>query len=209
MPYLGNQMILTIQLLAFTRVQFKLTDDLRSENLTSIFLNQNLYVAMNKEPTQFTNYTVRDGLLMYQGKILLDPMYPLVCQILEECHSTLNGGHGGIQKTTAKVSVAFTWPGVKQAVKKYVCQQMKSETKKLAGLLQPLPIPDQIWQDVSMDFITALLNSQGYTTILVVVNRYSKQAHFGPLPSSYSASCVADLFALQTSWHSSVHHILS
>ena len=61
-----------------------------------LFFYQNLYYAMNKEPAQFIDYTVRDGLLMYQGKILLDPMSPLVGQILEECHSTLNGGHGGI-----------------------------------------------------------------------------------------------------------------
>ena len=65
---------------------------------------------MNKDLAQFTEYTVRDGLLMYQGKILLDPMSPLVDQVLKECHSFLTGGRGGIQKTTAKVCVAFTWP---------------------------------------------------------------------------------------------------
>ena len=46
-----------------------------------------------------------------------------------------------------------------------------------------------------MDFITCLPSSQGYTTVLVMVDRLSKQAHFGPLPKSYTAARVADLFS--------------
>ena len=46
-----------------------------------------------------------------------------------------------------------------------------------------------------MDFITGLLVSEGYSTILVVVDRFSKQAHFGALPRTYSAPKVAHLFA--------------
>ena len=72
---------------------------------------------------------------------------------------------------------------------------MKSSNQPPAGLLQPLPIPDKIWQDLAMDFITGLPLSDGYTTILVVVDRLSKQAHFGALPRAYSAPKVANLFA--------------
>ena len=46
-----------------------------------------------------------------------------------------------------------------------------------------------------MDFVTCLPNSKGYTAVLVVVDRLSKQAHFGALPKSYSATRVADLFS--------------
>lgn len=45
-----------------------------------------------------------------------------------------------------------------------------------------------------MDFITHLPQSQGFTVILVVVDRYSKGIHFGALPTSYSAFKVATLF---------------
>lgn len=46
-----------------------------------------------------------------------------------------------------------------------------------------------------MDFITGLQLSDGNSTILVVVDRLSKQAHFDALPMSYSAPRVAKLFS--------------
>lgn len=74
------------------------------------------------------------------------------------------------------------------------CQTTKYSTQKPAGLLQPLPVPSQVWEDVSMDIITSLPQSRGYTTILVAVDRLSKYAHFAPLPSRFDAWRVANLF---------------
>ena len=59
-----------------------------------------------------------------------------------------------------------------------VCQQNKVETIKTSGLLQPLSIPSQRWEEVSMDFITGLPKSEGKSVIMVVVDRLTKYAHF-------------------------------
>lgn len=74
------------------------------------------------------------------------------------------------------------------------CQQIKYSTQPPAGLLQPLPVPDSVWEAVTMDFITGLPVSRGQSLIFVVVDRLTKFAHFGPLPKQFTAEKVAQLF---------------
>ena len=59
-----------------------------------------------------------------------------------------------------------------------------------AGLLQPLPIPEHDWEEISMDFIEWLARSGGKTTILVLVYRFTKFAHFIPLSHPFTAKIV-------------------
>lgn len=96
----------------------------------------------------------------------------------------------GVSKTLRCIQHHFFWPHMRQDIRRYVsqcviCQQVKYETRKSARLLQPLPIPLAFWEDLSMDFITELPVSQGFTTIMVVVDRYSKGTHLGPLPQHF------------------------
>lgn len=74
------------------------------------------------------------------------------------------------------------------------CQEIKSMTSKPAGLLQPLPIPEAIWVDVTMDFITGLPSVKYKTVIVVVIDRLSKYGHLGALPANYTSTGVAGFF---------------
>jgi len=75
-----------------------------------------------------------------------------------------------------------------------VCQQAKFENVSPVWLLQPLPIPVQIWKDVAMDFIIRLPNSLGFTVIMMVVDRLSKYGHFATLKTYYNSRMVAEVF---------------
>ncbi|GKB59421.1 ty3-gypsy retrotransposon protein [Tanacetum coccineum] len=75
-----------------------------------------------------------------------------------------------------------------------VCQQTKYSTQVPGGLLQPLLISKAVWEEVSMDFIMGLSMSKEFMVIFVVVNRLTKYAYFGALPTSYNAHRLAELF---------------
>lgn len=119
--------------------------------------------------------------------------------LLHEHHASPAAGHPGIDRTFRRLAASFygkrTCKEVKEFVEScYECQTTKYSTQKPAGLLQPLPIPWQFWEDVSMDFITGLPPSQGHTGIMVAVDRLSKYAHFALLPIRYNDLKIANLF---------------
>ncbi|GJP33550.1 hypothetical protein CLOM_g18077 [Closterium sp. NIES-68] len=120
--------------------------------------------------------------------------------IIEEVHSTKYGGHLGIKKTRWALSDVYWWPGLGTEVQQFVshcdaCARNKSDTKKPGGLLQPLEIPDEPWESVSLDFITDLPKTRdGHTAILVFVDRLTKMVHFFATTTDVSAEDTAKLF---------------
>uniref|UniRef100_A0A8K9UY14 Gypsy retrotransposon integrase-like protein 1 n=1 Tax=Oncorhynchus mykiss TaxID=8022 RepID=A0A8K9UY14_ONCMY len=73
-----------------------------------------------------------------------------------------------------------------------VCTQCKAPRHLPRGKLQPLPVPQHPWSHLSVDFLTDLPPSQGNTTILVVVDRFSKFCRLLPLPGLHTALQTAD-----------------
>ncbi|CAI7841259.1 unnamed protein product [Closterium sp. NIES-53] len=115
------------------------------------------------------------------------PNYPPLRQLLlEEFHDVLYAGHFGSNKTLVGIAKVYYWPHMANDVQKFVtscdtCQRMKSSKQKKAGLLQPLPVPEQPWQVVSLDFITGLPPTNvGHDAILVVIDKFSKMGHLIP-----------------------------
>ena len=87
------------------------------------------------------------------------------------------------------------WKAVKGFVQSCdVCSRSKTPRHRPYGLLQPLPVPEQPWSSISMDFITDLPSSNSYDSIFVVVDRFTKMAHFVPCTKSISGKETAKLF---------------
>jgi len=61
------------------------------------------------------------------------------------------------------------------------CQRNKSARHQPYGLSSPLELPYSPWQSIAMDFITELPLSEGHDQLWVVIDRFTKMAHFLPL----------------------------
>ncbi|WVZ77328.1 LOW QUALITY PROTEIN: hypothetical protein U9M48_025207 [Paspalum notatum var. saurae] len=144
-------------------------------------------------------FSLVDGVIRFKGRIWLGSHKEAHQAVLLALHSSGLGGHSGVTATYQKIKDLFAWPNMKNDIKDYiaactVCSQAKPEHCKLPGLLQPLPVPPQAWHTISMDFIEGLPKSKNHDTILVVVDKLTKYAHFLPLTHPYTAFTVAQVF---------------
>ena len=89
----------------------------------------------------------------------------------------------------------YYWKGKQKHVRDCpIFQLNKSENTRTLGLLQPLPIPQAPFIDISMDFIEGLPKSEGKEVIFMVVDRFSKYTYFMAIPHPYTTSIVARVF---------------
>jgi hypothetical protein len=58
----------------------------------------------------------------------------------------------------------------------YFCRRVFIFRNKIPGLLQPLPIPDRLWQYISMDFVLFNRDKHGYDNILIIINYLLKKS---------------------------------
>jgi putative transposase len=127
------------------------------------------------------HYTLIQGIIKYKQAIWLGHSVELQNKVIHQFHSNPLGGHSGYFVTFNRIKKLVYWPQMKQSVQDFVtncqvCQQAKSERVPYLGLLQPLPVPDQSWKVVTMDFIEGLPTSSHYNCMLVVVDKFSKYA---------------------------------
>ena len=118
---------------------------------------------------------------------------------MRECHDVPLVGHVGIRRTLELVARQYHWREMKRDIGDYVrtcpvCQEVKSDNRTKAGLLQPLEIPTQKWAQVTTDLVTDLPESSGFTTIAVFVDCMTKMVHFTPCTEEVIAPEYARIF---------------
>jgi hypothetical protein len=145
------------------------------------------------------------GLWYFQNRIAVPNVASVRQAILAECHDCPSAGHQGVTKTLQRVARRFWWPHLGRSVHSYVtscssCQLNKPSQQLPAGLLQPLPVPDRKFDQITMDFITDLPpTARGYDSVLTIVDRCTKLVRFVPLVKNASAKDVA--LAFRRSWY--------
>ena len=122
---------------------------------------QQLLQQLQSSSTCLKFFSLPNGLILYKGRVYLDPQSSLKSKVLHLVYDSPLGGHSGFLKSFHRLKKDFFSVGMKLYLKLHikecgVCQQMKYETCKLAGLLKPFPIPHKPWTAVSVDFVNGL-----------------------------------------------------
>jgi len=141
----------------------------------------------------------QDSLLFYKGRWYIPNDQKLRLKNMVSFHDSKIAGHFGQFKTADQIKTLFYWPKIGADVNEYVrscltCQKCKASRYKKYGLLQPLEIPFCPWAAISMDFITGLPESSGFTPVWVIIDRFTKMAHFIPLKTEATIEELAGMF---------------
>ncbi|QRV72119.1 Retrovirus-related Pol polyprotein from transposon [Ceratobasidium sp. AG-Ba] len=135
-------------------------------------------------------YLIGDNGLIYfnntdDNKRLFVPK-SLRLSIMNELHnSSHEGAHPGYARFYNRLHDVYYWPGMGKDAIRYsescdICQKIKPRRHGKRGFLQPIPISEQPFKVVTLDFIMDLPESNGYNAILVIVDKLTRYAHFIP-----------------------------
>jgi hypothetical protein len=140
------------------------------------------------------------GVLWFEDRLVVPKNPELRKKILDEAHISKFSMHSGSNKMYHDLISLYWWTRMKREIAKYVsecgtCQRIKASHLKVAGTLQPLPIPSWKWEDICMDFIVGLPStSRHHDSIRVIMDRLTKTAHFLPVHTTHKAEKYAEIY---------------
>ena len=140
-------------------------------------------------PVMLSECSIDDGQrLCWRERIWVPNYEPLRTRLMQETHDSALAGHPGRDMLKSLLSRRFYWPGLDADARRFVrncdvCGRSNIWREKRRGLLKPLPIPERIWSELSIDFVTDLppTKSNGSTNLMVVTDRLSKSVIFESL----------------------------
>lgn len=142
------------------------------------------YTDMLKQPNE--QHTISKDLLYRHGILRIPNHEPLKKEIFQLEYDSVVVGYQGMDRTLDFIRRNFQQPAMEEDIREYIrgyldCQRNKNPRYGVFGLLQPMEIKQKPWRSISMDFITGLPLLNGYDSIQVIVNIFTKIAHFIPL----------------------------
>jgi len=186
-------------------IQMQTMDDSFQDRIRESGKQDDIWTARKGELSQLKeagetlakHWELEDGLLYYQCRLLIPSKEELLTEGVKGCHNSKVAGHLGQEKTTELVTRNFHWEKLSEWINDYVrsCdefQHNKSSRDAKYGLLKPLDVRYAAWTSISVDFITQLPESQGQTQIMVIVDRFTKMAHFIGFATNVTAKDVVD-----------------
>ncbi|GAA5891825.1 hypothetical protein JCM5296_003241 [Sporobolomyces johnsonii] len=126
------------------------------------------------------------GLLRWDGRVYVPDIDKLHLRAVQLSHDDPAAGHLGVDKTLQHLRCSLYFLQEHKYVTNFVntcdtCFRNKSRRSKAHGLLQPLPAPSRPWSSIALDFIVKLPTTpHGNDSILVVIDRFTRYAHFIP-----------------------------
>ncbi|WVZ53053.1 hypothetical protein U9M48_004043 [Paspalum notatum var. saurae] len=141
-----------------------------------------------------------EGVLWFKNHLVAPKDMELRKKILDEAHTSMFTMHPSSNKMYQDLNQKFWWTHIKRKIAKYVsecdvCQRVKANHLKPAGMLQPLAVSAWKWEDIHMDFIVGFPRTpKGYDSIWVIIDRFTKSAHFIPVKMIYHAKTYAELY---------------
>jgi hypothetical protein len=117
------------------------------------------------------------GTILFKKRICVPEIEQLRQLILRESHDSAYSIHPGSTKLYQDLKEKYWWYVLKRDVATHValcdvCQRVKAEHQRPAGLLQPLKVPKWKWEEIGIDFIVGLPRTRdGYDSIWVIVDR--------------------------------------
>ena len=141
----------------------------------------------------------RASILYYCDRFYVPNLPELRTELTRSYHDTAVAGHLKRARTYENLSRDYYWPRMYAFVEQWTnnchtCRRTTSSREVKQGVLRPLPVPEQAWQDISMDFVVHLPKSDGYDAILVMVCRLTKMKHFIACRDTCGADEVARLY---------------
>jgi len=150
-------------------------------------------------PAHEENFTLEDGLLLYNGRLVMPNSPRLRTDLIREAHAQVSTAHPGRDKTYKLLRSRYYWRNMASDIARYVrnchpCQRANAPRDKTPGLLHPLPVPDHPWQHITMDFKSMPASKNGYDCVFVVIDRLSKQAISTPCYKKINAEGMAQIY---------------